>query len=93
MLEKEIMNVLRRNGELKYLPRLIDTFDIHVGHGRKHICLVMNLLGSDVASLRRNAPQKALPIHVVKVIIRQVLIALSQLHEQGIVHTGAYPQD
>ena len=90
MLERKIMQTLRRHGEMEHLPYLVDTFDIDVGRGKQHICFVLNLLGSDVASLRRSALQKALPVHVVRVIIRHVLTALSYLHKLGIVHTGAY---
>ena len=88
MLEKEIMRILQRNGETEHLPYMVDTFDIDAEHDKKHICFVLRLLGSDVASLRRSAHQKALPVYTVKVIIKQVLEALSHLHKLGIVHTG-----
>ena len=94
MLEVDIMKVLQGSENTEHLPRLLDTFELLRDepwlHGRKHVCLIMNLLGSDVASLRRSAPQKALPVHVVKIIIKQVLKALSHLHRLGIVHTGKF---
>lgn len=90
MLELDIMREIRDSSEEHHLPALRDTFIMERAGGRNHICLVMDVLGSDVATLRRgrNAPKKALPVHVVKTIVRQVLVAVAHLHKLGIVHTG-----
>jgi serine/threonine-protein kinase SRPK3 len=82
------MKMVRDSGEVHHLPVLIDTFIIDLNNGEQHRCFILELLGSDVATLRGSAPQKALPVHVVKSIIIQVLTAVVQLHRLGIVHTG-----
>jgi serine/threonine-protein kinase SRPK3 len=91
MLELDIMREIRDSSEENHLPVLKDTFTIERTGGGKHICLVMDVLGPDVATLRHSAPKKALPVYVVKTIIKQVLVAVSHLHRLGIVHTGNAP--
>ena len=71
------------------LPVMHDDFSIEVVPGTKrHICIVMDVLGMDIATLRRSARQKALAVHVVKGIIKQILTAAANLHKLGFVHTG-----
>lgn len=88
MLELESMRKVRDGGPAEHLPALIDTFEIQCPKGKSHICLVMDVYGQDVATFRRTAPQKALPVWTVKIIIKQILQAAACLHERGIVHTG-----
>jgi serine/threonine-protein kinase SRPK3 len=49
----------------------------------------MHALSSDASSFRRSAPNKALPVHVVKYMLARILEGLAQLHELDIIHTGA----
>ena len=59
-------------------------------HG-PHICLVTNLLGANVISLRRLQPngRAVIPVAVTKRIIKQTLLALDYLHREcKLVHTG-----
>lgn len=69
------------------LPVLCDHFNISGPHG-PHLCFVMYLLGSSISELRKDAPDKALPLHLVKIIIAQLTDSVAQLHELGIIHTG-----
>ncbi|GJE90004.1 kinase-like protein [Phanerochaete sordida] len=90
MLEVDVMKNLRDLGGHPRLPTLFEDFSIL--HG-SHICLAMNVLGSDVGSFRRSAPNKALPLHVVRVIMLQVIDAVAHLHKHGIVHTDIKPDN
>lgn len=74
--------------EVSGLPILVDDFEIIGTSGRPHICFVMYVLGPSLSDFKNASPQKALQAHVVKSIIAQLLDALNQLHEAGIIHTG-----
>ncbi|EKM54813.1 uncharacterized protein PHACADRAFT_96522 [Phanerochaete carnosa HHB-10118-sp] len=93
MLELEIMKKVRDGGPMGHLPTLIDDFEIPRPRGNYHICLVMEVYGQDVATFRRSSPNKALPVHTVKVIVKQVLQGVIRLHELGIVHTDIKPDN
>jgi serine/threonine-protein kinase SRPK3 len=59
-------------------------------HG-PHICLVTNVLGSNITSLRNLQPngRGAFPVAVAKRAIKQTLLALDYLHREcNVVHTG-----
>jgi len=59
-------------------------------HG-PHICLVTDVLGANITSLRRLQPNGhgAFPVGVAKRIIKQTLLALDYLHREcNLVHTG-----
>lgn len=82
------MQRLRSECDSPLLPTLVDDFRLHDADGRLRICMVMNILGSDVGTFRRTAPEKSLPHYIVRTIMRQVIEALALLHAVGIVHTG-----
>lgn len=85
--ELESLQKIAKCEDINSLTVLRDHFRIDGPQG-EHLCLVTDLLGPDLASLRRNAPSKALPMYVVRNIMAQVVEALVQLRELNIVHTG-----
>ena len=90
MLELEALQKLEaqyRNLS-RFLPAFYDTFEIPGSLADPHTCIVLNLLGPDVATFRRKSPNKALPHYTVRIIMREVLQALAHLHGIGIIHTG-----
>jgi serine/threonine-protein kinase SRPK3 len=67
---------------------LLDQFHIHGPNGN-HMCLVTELLGEGLDRYAKRFPRGRLPIKSVKTIIRQVIMAVSYLHEKcNILHTG-----
>lgn len=87
MREREFLNEIVSRDTSNQLPLLRDDFEERGPKGL-HICLVMNLLSSNISSFHRSAPSKALPPYIVRNIIAMVLEALVQLHDMNIVHTG-----
>lgn len=87
--EQQLMERIQAQGEHTWgLPVLCDCFHTTSPFG-SHLCLVMHILGGSISDLRKAAPGKALPVHLVKTIITQLVKAVAQLHELGIIHTGA----
>jgi serine/threonine-protein kinase SRPK3 len=89
-LELEALQKIRESGYLGSLPILGEHF-IENGPEGEHLCLIMNVLSTDVASLCRSAPKNALPVHVVQNIVLQTLEALVQLHKLNIIHYSSSP--
>jgi serine/threonine protein kinase len=56
-----------------------------------HLCFVMGAEGFSIDDFRRsNLKTKFLRLHVVQLVVSQLLVALSHLHEIGLIHTGRY---
>ncbi|KAG6855366.1 hypothetical protein H0H87_004302 [Tephrocybe sp. NHM501043] len=66
---------------------LRDHFNLTSNHGN-HLCLVTDVLGSTLLSLRDELGRDGLPTHLVKKIASQCLLALDFLHNEcEVIHT------
>ncbi|KAK7682298.1 hypothetical protein QCA50_014501 [Cerrena zonata] len=92
MQELAFMKKIAECEDIDALPILRHDFVV-TGPRGKHLCLVMDVLGSDMGSLRRKSPSKSLPLYFVKNIILLVLEGLEQLHSLGIIHTDIKPDN
>jgi serine/threonine-protein kinase SRPK3 len=70
------------------LPRLRDHFFTTGPHG-EHLCLVLDLLSTDVGAFRLSSPTKTLALHIVQKVAGDMVEALKELHSINIIHTGA----
>ncbi|KDQ06508.1 hypothetical protein BOTBODRAFT_39544 [Botryobasidium botryosum FD-172 SS1] len=72
---------------------LFDHFYHDGPHGR-HICIVSEFLGESVGTLRLIIPDCKVPVPVAKELSRQLLLALSYLHDRcNITHTDLHPRN
>ncbi|KAK4041449.1 Serine/threonine-protein kinase [Parachaetomium inaequale] len=72
---------------------LLDMFE-HVGPHGNHLCLVFKAMGPDMSRYRRLFPKQRIQIPLMKEISRQLLLALSCLHNEcRVIHTDIKPQN
>lgn len=72
----------------KHAICLLDEFR-HAGPHGVHVCLVFDVMSEDLVALGRRYPDRKLPVHLVKQIVRQLLLGLDYLHRScKVVHTG-----
>ena len=86
--ELEYLEAIRNLGDdQSYLPILRDNFKEIGPHG-VHLCLVMDVLSTDVSIFRRSAPGKRLLLYITKMIVALITESLVSLHDLNIIHTG-----
>ncbi|OCH86861.1 kinase-like protein [Obba rivulosa] len=73
--------------------RVYDTFTCDSVHGN-HMCLVTNILGPDMATLRSCRNGGTFPVHQAKRIIKETLLALDYLHTAcKVIYTDVRPDN
>ena len=88
--EMAILKTLNDSDEkgTSHIVKLLETFVF-----RNHICAVFEVLGQNLYEFSRANMFKAMPVRQVRVIARQMLRALSLIHEQGYVHCDMKPEN
>ncbi|KAF9909911.1 serine/threonine protein kinase, CMGC group [Linnemannia zychae] len=77
----------------KYVVELLDHF-MHRGPNGLHVCMVFEVLGENLLSVIKRYRHQGIPIHLVRQIIRQVLMGLDYMHREcGIIHTDLKPEN
>ena len=94
--EKEILEKIQRQGSSSNHPgsshvlSLRDHFNLTSNHGN-HLCLVTDVLGNTLLSLRDQLGGGGFPTRHVKKIASQCLLALDFLHSEcEVIHTGEF---
>jgi serine/threonine-protein kinase SRPK3 len=86
------LEALRQLDEVEFLgplPILFDHFE-EVGPEGTHLCLIVNVLNTDISDFRQSAPNNVLAVYIVQNINAQILEGLVQLHELGIIHSSLF---
>ncbi|KAF5008976.1 hypothetical protein FDECE_4772 [Fusarium decemcellulare] len=92
--EIDILKKIKAKGEVttgsQHLLGLLDNFE-HVGPNGKHVCLAFKAMGPDMSNFRRLFPSARIPVPLMKSISRQLLLALSFLHDTcQVIHSGPF---
>eukprot|EP01116_Phalansterium_solitarium_P024443 TRINITY_DN8968_c0_g2_i1.p1 TRINITY_DN8968_c0_g2~~TRINITY_DN8968_c0_g2_i1.p1 ORF type:complete len:593 (-),score=228.45 TRINITY_DN8968_c0_g2_i1:352-2130(-) len=72
--------------------QMLDSFEHRGPHG-KHVCLVFEVLGSNLLELIKRYDYKGIPLPAVKSICKQILIGLDYLPKRGVIHTDLKPEN
>ena len=79
------------NSGANHILDLLDEFEHH-GLNGNHACLVFKAMGPDMSKYRRLFPKLKIPLPFMKNISKQLLLALSYLHDTcRVIHTGQSP--
>jgi serine/threonine-protein kinase SRPK3 len=72
------------------VPEILGDFYEKDANGRRHLCLVLGILGSSVEDLRLSNTYDGeyLPLHIVQKVIGDISKTLASLAKQKIVHGG-----
>lgn len=88
LTEVRILQYLKANSDGQYFIRLEDTF-MH----KEHLCLVFELLTSNLYELIKQNQFHGLSIKLVKLLTRQLLQLLAQLKDFQMIHCDLKPEN
>ena len=72
-----------------FVLKLHDSFEI-VENNKKHVCLVVDIVGHSMHTRRMQTPEHVLPLRQTKRYFMQLLLALQYAHVAGVIHTGEW---
>jgi serine/threonine-protein kinase SRPK3 len=71
-----------------HVVQILDNFRLNGPHG-EHLCLVFEVLGTNIGAIRDRFDRNSLPISLTKQVSTQLLLALEYLHDCcGVIHCG-----
>uniref|UniRef100_A0A7S0S3R3 Protein kinase domain-containing protein n=1 Tax=Chlamydomonas leiostraca TaxID=1034604 RepID=A0A7S0S3R3_9CHLO len=90
MIELEVLNTLERNDPQgsKNCLSLREWFDY-----RGHVCMVFEKLGPSLFDFLRKNEYRPFPVDLVQDFARQLVLAVSFMHECKLVHTDLKPEN
>lgn len=94
--EIKLLDIIRKKkGDFDSVP-IVNFHDVfeHDGPNGRHVCMSFEVLSKSLLSLIKHVHYKGVPLSLLKVISRQVLIALDFVHTTcGMVHTDIKPEN
>lgn len=72
------------------IRQMLDEFKVDSQNGKFH-CIVYSPLAISLKAFRNLFPERALPVDLLKMVLKHLLISLDFLHtEAKVIHTGTY---
>lgn len=88
LTEVRLLEYLNANSDGRYFIRLLDTF-IH----KEHLCIVFDLLASNLYELIKQNQFHGLNMKLVKVLTRQMVESMAQLKNFQMIHCDLKPEN
>ncbi|XRM45840.1 hypothetical protein ABZX51_008914 [Aspergillus tubingensis] len=80
-------------GRKRMLRMVLDSFDVVGPEGRSFVCLVYQPLGMSFTEFQELLPDQRFSKDLIQRSTQLILIALSSMHESGVVHTDISPNN
>ena len=87
MISKHLQAMQSTHGGEQYVRLILDAFEIPGPYG-VHPCLLYKPAGIDIRDYMHCLEGDSLPENLLRPALRFVLIALDNLHQANIIHTG-----
>lgn len=85
---RHIQKVKTQHAGSLLVRQMLDEFQINTKNGNFQ-CIVHPPLSTSLSAFRRQCPERALPIDLLKLILMHVLLSIDYLHSEAkVIHTG-----
>ncbi|CAM6042723.1 unnamed protein product [Sphagnum compactum] len=90
-VEIGILHVLNQNHDPKDEHHVVRSYDHFSFQG--HLCIVFELLGNNLFELLQRNQLKGISLNLVRIFLKQLLKALTLLHEAHVIHCDLKPEN
>ncbi|KAA8896067.1 kinase-like domain-containing protein [Sphaerosporella brunnea] len=88
--QKSVPDTICDSRRSSFFPTILDEFEFQ-GINGIHRCIVSEAVGPSLQSLVHVAPERKLPLEVLRKVASQLAQAVAKMHQHGVVHGDIHP--